>query len=101
MPLYNKALYNQALPGTGVVTSAPIVTMKGAAPANSTTYETAALPDNVPPPVFWTVKARSAVVPTGIDPKSWLAGVTAMAGGLKADPETGRLAPPPPVNETL
>ena len=38
MPLYNKALYNQALPGTGVVTSAPIVTMKGAATANSTTY---------------------------------------------------------------
>jgi hypothetical protein len=42
--------------------------------------ETLALPDSVPPPVFCTVKVRSAVVPTGIDPKSWLAGVTEIAG---------------------
>ena len=53
--------------------------------------ETAALPDNVPPPVFWTVKARSAVVATGIDPKSWLAGVTEIAG---ASPVTLTNTPP-------
>jgi hypothetical protein len=31
---------------------------------------TLALPDKVPPPVFSTVKVRSAVVPTSIEPKS-------------------------------
>jgi hypothetical protein len=64
--------------------------------------DTLALPDNVPPPVFCTVKLRSAVAFTETQPKSWLAGVTEIAGvPLYALPETARIAPAPPVKLTF
>ena len=63
--------------------------------------DTLAVPLKVPPPVFWTVKLLSKLVPVSIDPKSWLDGVTDSVGGAYALPLTGRLAPPPPVNDTF
>ena len=39
-----------------------------------------ALPVRVPPPVFLTVKVRSAELPTGTFPKPCEAGVTVIAG---------------------
>src|SRR6266849_3695165 len=42
--------------------------------------EVDAVPVNVPPPVFWTVKFLSAELPRMTLPKSWELGVTAMTG---------------------
>src|SRR2546422_8254397 len=43
-------------------------------------FEADAAPDNVPPPVFWTVKFLSAEFPRVTLPKSWELGVTEMTG---------------------
>jgi len=42
--------------------------------------EVDAVPVNVPPPVFWTVKFLSAELPRITLPKSWELGVTEMTG---------------------
>src|SRR3989442_10289086 len=42
--------------------------------------EVDAVPLNVPPPVFWTVKFLSAELPRVTLPKSWELGVTEMTG---------------------
>src|SRR5437867_10489166 len=42
--------------------------------------EVDAVPLNVPPPVFWTVKFLSAKLPRVTLPKSWELGVTEMTG---------------------
>jgi hypothetical protein len=73
----------------------PETTLKG--------LETLAVPDTVPPPVFVSVKLRSAEPPTPTAPKLTVPeGMTARAGAASPVPVTVRLAEPPlEVKETL
>src|SRR3990170_8637556 len=57
--------------------------------------EAEAFPVRVPPPMFWTVKLRSAELPRVTLPKSCEAGVTLIAGGAVPVPVTPRETLPP------
>ena len=60
-----------------------------------------ALPVNVPPPMFVTVKVRVTSSPTAIRPKFDDGGVTEIRGGTAIPmPVTARVAPLPPVKFT-
>src|SRR5438876_3619833 len=81
---------------TTMVWLVPAPRLKGVPETTEEGADVEALPVRALPPVSWTVKVRSAELPTDTLPKSCEAGVTLMSGGLAGTAPMTPVAPVPP-----